>query len=457
MDLYQLFLVKLELFNLIVSLSFLVKNLLEFITESEKIVILLYRNFINSHDLINHFSWRKFLWLYRYNNNSLNMSGQAIFTSRHNRVTGDFGMMKNKLIRLTTLLSVFVLLFVAIAAKPASALISQNVTSWFTTSDTSITAVAMGDVNGDGQTEIVTVGYYNDGVRFNAQLAVWNAATMTGLRVMNWNMGSDTQVASVALANITGGIGLDIVTGGSFFDGTRWNSQLIMWNGTTLAGQKVANWYWTGDTSIASIAVANVSRGTSLDVVAGGSFFDGTRWNSQLTVWNASTLAGEKLANWFFTGNTQISSVAIANVTGGTGLEVVTGGSYFDGTRNVAQLIVWNGTTLVGERIVNWFTTSNTKVASVAIGNFTSGSTFDIITGGTFKDGTNRNNAQLVVWNSATLAGKSMMTWTSTSDTEINTIRNGNIIAGAISGNRVVVGGDYYDTVQLNAQLSLWA
>ncbi len=133
-------------------------------------------------------------------------------------------------------------------------------------------------------------------------LAVWNAATMVGIKAMNWYWTGDTKVTSVALANITGGVGLDIVTGGAFFDGTRWNGQIIIWNGTTLVGQKVNNYFWVGDTNIASIAVGNVSRGTGLDIVVGGAFFDGTRWNSQLTVWNATTLVGEKLG----TGSLQV-------------------------------------------------------------------------------------------------------------------------------------------------------
>ena len=367
-------------------------------------------------------------------------------------------MFKNKTNqKMFALLSIALLLSLAILISSASALISQNSTSWFWISDTSITSVAFGDVNGDGQTEIVTAGYYNDGVRFNAQLTVWNAFTMVGQQVRNWYWTGDTQITSVALANITGGRGLDIITGGAFFDGARWNGQLAIWNGTTLAGEKVMNWYWTGDTMISSVAVANVSGGTGLDVIVGGAFFDGTRWNAQLTVWNASTLAGEKLANWYWTGDTMISSVAVANVSGGTGLEIVTGGDYFDGTRNVAQLIVWNGTTLVGERLTNWFTISNTTSASVAIGNLTGGSNFDVITGGTYNDGL-KNNAQLIVWNGATLAGTSMATWAGISNTELKAIADGNINGGGPTAvNRVVAGGDFYDNIRLNAQLSLWA
>ncbi len=175
-----------------------------------------------------------------------------------------------------------------------------------------------------------------------------------------------------------------------------------------------------------------------------------------MIVWNGATLVGRNIVNWFITGATEVNSVAVANITGGAALDIVTGGSSFDGTRNNAQMIMWNGSTLVGERIVSWFTTGATKITSVAIGNFTGAATLDVISGGVYNDGL-RNNAQLIVWNGATLVGKSMVTWVGTSDTEINSIADANFNAGGVSGNRVLTGGDFFDTVRLNAQLTLWA
>ena len=40
-------------------------------------------------------------------------------------------------------------------------------------------------------------------------------------------------------------------------------------------------------------------------------------------------------------GNTVINSVAVGNVDGDAQTEIVTGGSFYDGTRNNAQLCVW--------------------------------------------------------------------------------------------------------------------
>ena len=51
---------------------------------------------------------------------------------------------------------------------------------------TLVAATATGDVNGDGKAEIVTAGYYNDGLRWNAQLIVWNASNMAVESVASW-------------------------------------------------------------------------------------------------------------------------------------------------------------------------------------------------------------------------------------------------------------------------------
>ena len=140
-----------------------------------------------------------------------------------------------------------------------------------------------------------------------------------------------------------------------------------------MVAERVTTWFWTSDTEINSVAVANVTGGSSLDIVTGGAFFDGTRWNSQLIVWNASTLVAEKVTTWFWTSNTYINSVAIANITGGTSLSIVTGGTFNDGTRNNAQLIVWNAATLTVQSLTSWFWTNDTEINSVAVANVTGG------------------------------------------------------------------------------------
>jgi hypothetical protein len=54
----------------------------------------------------------------------------------------------------------------------------------------------------------------------------------------------------------------------------------------------------------------------------------------------ASALTVENVKTWYWTNNTQIWSVAVGNVYADGALEVVTGGDYYGGTHNVAQLCV---------------------------------------------------------------------------------------------------------------------
>ena len=115
-----------------------------------------------------------------------------------------FTMSKKQSMKLITIVLSIAFLSAAIMAAPASALISQNATSWYWTDDTNVSAIATGDVNGDGKPEIVTVGWFNDGTRSNAQLAVWNATTLALEKVASWFWTNETQISSVAIGDVNG-------------------------------------------------------------------------------------------------------------------------------------------------------------------------------------------------------------------------------------------------------------
>jgi hypothetical protein len=275
---------------------------------------------------------------------------------------------------------------------------STNVTAWYWNSNTTIQSVAKGDVYGDGKAEIITGGYFNDGIRNVAQLIVWNGATLQVKRLTSWYWTGDTKINSVALGDVDGDGQVEVVTGGSFNDGARSVAQLIVWNGATLQVKRLTSWYWTGDTTINSVALGDVDGDGQVEVVTGGSFFDGARDVAQLIEWSGANLAVDRLTSWYWTGNTVINSVAIGNVDGDGQVEVVTGGSFNDGIRDVAQLIEWNGANLAVDRLTGWYWTGNTVVNSVAVGDVDGDGQIEVVTGGVFHDGT-RDVAQLIEWN----------------------------------------------------------
>jgi hypothetical protein len=361
-------------------------------------------------------------------------------------------MLKNKNRTIAVLLSIAMLLSISIAIQPSYALMSQNTQSWFTNSDTNVTATATGDVNGDGQVEIVTVGYYNDGTHWNAQLNIYNGLTLVLLNTKVWLLGTDAQFSSVAVANVTGKPALDIITGGSYFDGTRWVAMLTFFNGATLALESFKTWYVIGDTEISAVTAADLTgRSSALEIIVGGSYNDGTHRVAMLTFWNGATLNQDAVKTWNFGGDTVISSLAVANLTGRSALEVIAGGSYNDGTRLNAMLVFWNGATLAQDAVKTWYVVGDTQVSSVVAANVTGGTAFDIVVGGSYNDGIHRV-AQLTLLDGAHLTTNSATHWFTTSDTQVNSVAVGNFG----EGNHVVTAGCYYDNTRSNAQLVTW-
>jgi len=328
----------------------------------------------------------------------------------------------------------------------------EHIRTWYWTSDTRINSVAVADVDGDTDMEIVTGGYHTGVVKIS-QLVVWDGATLAVEYVTSWYWTSDTEINSVAVADVDGDTDLEIVTGGYYNDKFRDVAQLVVWDGTTLAVENIRTWYWTSDTRINSVAVADVDDDTDMEIVTGGYYFNGVRDVAQLVTWDGATLALEPLTVWYWTGNTRINSVAIGDVDGDGADEIVTGGYYTDGVK-IAQLVVWNGTSMTVENLSSWYWTAETVINSGAIGNVDGDGDVEIVTGGYYFDGV-RDVAQLVVWDGSTLEVEPLTVWYWTSDTRINSVAIGNVDADV--SEEIVTGGYYDDGSNVNAQLIVWA
>ena len=358
-------------------------------------------------------------------------------------------MSKNPFKKIAAL--ILILAFFAIAFTPrTSAIIPGNSTAWFWSSDTNVVSMAVGDVNGDNQIEIVTAGTYFDGLRYNAQLIVWNSSNLAAENVKSWYWINDTEISSVAIGDVDADGKQEIVTGGAYFDGTFWNAQLIVWNGSTLVAENMKGWFWANNTQIASVAIGDVNGDNQTDIVTGGTYNDGVRSNAQLIVWNGSSLAAQSIKGWFWSNNTDISSLAIGDVNADNRTDIVTGGIYNDGVRSNAQLIVWNGSSLAAQSIKSWFWTNDTQIASVAIGDVNGDNQTEIVTGGSYNDNV-RNIAQVISWNGTNLAAESIAGWFTTSNTLVSSVAIGD--ADASPGFEVVTGGQYFDGLAFNAQM----
>jgi hypothetical protein len=259
-------------------------------------------------------------------------------------------------------------LIASMATQTASAITLKKVTTWMwgiPGGITSISSIATGDVDGDGKVEIVTGGTFLDGLEcHNAQLCVWDGATLALENVRAWKWGTETWLYSVAVGDVDGDGKTEIVTGGDYSDESYYefgHAQLVVWDGATLTVKKAVDWHEeNNDTSIRSVAVADVDGDGKTEIVTGGNLVTrhvppvSDRTIAQVCVWDGATLALENewriwiLLNWW------INSVAVGDVDGDSKVEIVTGGYFEFLGDKCASLWVLDGATLLSEKAQTW-------------------------------------------------------------------------------------------------------
>jgi hypothetical protein len=433
-------------------------------------------------------------------------------------------MIKTKLVRLTVLLFIVALLSTAVLMKPASAVSSPAFSNWYWTGDTVAKSVVTADANNDNQIDVVIGGYYNGGTGWNSQLHVLNGTSYAVENVGFWNWGPNSQINSVAVGDVNGDGKNEIVTGGSYFNGTVWWSLVSVQNcsstSTALTTLNIGAWLRGNSSQVSSVSVGDLYGDGKKEIIAGGSYYNGSLWSSTVDVMNVSTTSTALIMNssatwlwgigsqvnsitvgdvngdnrteivvggqyndgvrdnallqvlncttnssslnllnygsWFWTGNTQINSVTTANITGSAALSIITGGSFFDGSRQNSLVHILNVNLTAPFFVVNqtayWVWTGNTTINSIVAGNFTGGTTLDIVTAGTYYDG-QRYVAQLMDLNCANMAQRIVTTWFTTSDTVLNSIA----VANTTLGIRINAAGFYFDGTRSVAQLTVWA
>ena len=188
--------------------------------------------------------------------------------------------------------------------------------------------------------------------RWVANVTVHDGTSLARKGEISWWLGQGTYLTSVAIGNLDGDGAIEIVVGG-YYDDSRDEAFFYIFScsGDMLVEESHVIGYITSDTYISSVAVGDVDADGTTEIVTGGYYWDGSRYNAFLTTWYYTSWPYEDQQTWYITGSTYVCSVAIGNVDSDGAVEVVACGYHFDGTRNKGMLRVYTGATLALERL----------------------------------------------------------------------------------------------------------
>ena len=122
-----------------------------------------------------------------------------------------------------------------------------------------------------------------------------------------------------------------------------------------IALENVKTWYWTSNTYIQSVTVDDVDNDGKNEIITGGNYYDGNQEGAQLCVWNGENLSLQNVRTWHWSSSTLIVSVAVGDVDGdGKKRNSNWRAGIARGTGYISQLSVWNGATMALKKVRTW-------------------------------------------------------------------------------------------------------
>jgi parallel beta-helix repeat protein len=200
--------------------------------------------------------------------------------------------------------------------------------------------IKVADPDEDGTEEIVTAGYVSDGTRLNGFIRIYNYTSMT-LTVENttyFYKNSITEIFGLDIGDVDRDGHPEIVTSGNWYDGTRDNLHVRVWNysANKLTLQHEYSDYIAGHASLLTVIVKDVDRDEEPEIIGVGFMNDGVLDRGYRVVldYNSSTGYFRKEAEKLWEKDDSVrdgdfsDAAKIADVDGNGALDLVSGGRY---------------------------------------------------------------------------------------------------------------------------------
>lgn len=244
----------------------------------------------------------------------------------------------------------------------------------------------IGDVDDDGITEIIAVGYINAtsylGTGLHSAITIWNVtdSALTLERSTEWGIGLPTICESVSVNDVDGDGDMEVIVGGHYYDNhlDQTNAMLRIYNGKTLTLEKSYQWIIYRRTEIHAVAAGDVDLDGVVEIVTAGDHWDGYNTNGQLGIWSwdGDNLILETSREWSIAGYAiVIKTITIGDVDNDGTPEMMTSG--FPGQ---LRFWSWKEGILTLEKAEMWGDTI--EVSGVAIDDVDDDGVAEIVTGG---------------------------------------------------------------------------
>lgn len=272
-------------------------------------------------------------------------------------------------------------------------------------------SVNISDVDGDGIDEIITAGVAYDGTRNKAQLSIWNWTGGTFVEEKNTTWYDDaaggTALYCIKTGDVDGDGDIEILTCG--LTGTHNARAQFAVHNYTSNGATIGHEFWHNDSldtsynwsEFYSIAIGDIyNDGGNPEVLVAGEGYDGSQnINGWFKVYgyNSGSWGGSErnTINWLEGSLTEIFSCDVGDVDNDGENEMVLSGNHYDGTRDVAMFRVYEATGAGYPETINedtnarssWYTEGYSSALTVMINDILKNNLSYITTVGFQNDG----------------------------------------------------------------------